>query len=720
MALVGQAWGAKLYIVPNLSADITNITYDPGNGETGNAYGNLTTAMAAAQTGDLIIFRSGTHARPTATVTINKLLHFSLYSNDSGKAYIPGQLTTSSFSWASTGDGSTWGPGIVIVGGGDGGNDAAHDINASGASFTIYPEVQDTVGRPVYLVNATNVTFLNAKVHNTTNGVLCLAGGSTWNNPYFYDVTQTEYDVFKITGGTHTINHGVFLNKNPQASCFYASSGTLSVSNSIIYHGHNTANKITFKTTADGVLNVTNCMHSTGIYTPHTTNVSGTVDIQTSLLNSTPDFLEKRPAVITFFLQDANHVAGGAWSTTSLKRYCDIAAANNFKLSFYPDDGNKLDESQIANIRQYISLGHEIGVTGCSSSRLDSVAPMQVSSSLTNPQLIINSDNSGECVVTLKSDGASDIVVPYTNKSDTAGENRYIGTSSDGLFKFINDQDGWSAQLSVASNFDDAYAYCLESETYTITNEMQNILWDETRWLTEEITNSKAYLVNSLQITPSILMSYYFPRNFFNSDALPILKDSGFLTAFYSGTNIVQPLSSVNLLGIQNIKILPATIRGTGYSDLSFTDKEARIRTWATNYGVIGSVFGSWIAIELNNTQLEAFDDTNTLTEDELSWIADSLRSAGGDILSFSEMNNYIRQGVLIEDDIYERVFDPLNNRVTKQSAAVNNGIWITGVNDGGEEDPWGYGVYKLPNIGIDQKAGIPKIGGSSMLQIGR
>jgi len=47
----------------------------------------------------------------------------------------------------------------------------------------------------------------------------------------------------------------------------------------------------------------------------------------------------------------------------------------------------------------------------------------------------------------------------------------------------------------------------------------------------------------------------------------------------------------------------------------------------------------------------------------------------------------------------------------------IDTGAWLTGVNDGGESDPWGKGVYRLPNIGADQGADIPKK--AQMLRIG-
>lgn len=44
-------------------------------------------------------------------------------------------------------------------------------------------------------------------------------------------------------------------------------------------------------------------------------------------------------------------------------------------------------------------------------------------------------------------------------------------------------------------------------------------------------------------------------------------------------------------------------------------------------------------------------------------------------------------------------------------SPCVDAAPWMTGVNDGGQADPWGKKVYGLPNTGADQGAGMP-IGG--------
>jgi hypothetical protein len=45
----------------------------------------------------------------------------------------------------------------------------------------------------------------------------------------------------------------------------------------------------------------------------------------------------------------------------------------------------------------------------------------------------------------------------------------------------------------------------------------------------------------------------------------------------------------------------------------------------------------------------------------------------------------------------------------------INAGQWLSGINDGGEADPWGDYVYRLPNLGADQFAGakVRHVGGS-------
>ena len=48
--------------------------------------------------------------------------------------------------------------------------------------------------------------------------------------------------------------------------------------------------------------------------------------------------------------------------------------------------------------------------------------------------------------------------------------------------------------------------------------------------------------------------------------------------------------------------------------------------------------------------------------------------------------------------------------KLLSTSPAIDEGAWITGINDGGESDPWGKGVYRLPNIGADQGADIPRL----------
>ncbi|HEX9972288.1 MAG TPA: right-handed parallel beta-helix repeat-containing protein [bacterium] len=66
---------------------------------------------------------------------------------------------------------------------------------------------------------------------------------------------------------------------------------------------------------------------------------------------------------------------------------------------------------------------------------------------------------------------------------------------------------------------------------------------------------------------------------------------------------------------------------------------------------------------------------------------------------------------------------DPLitpSGKLQSNSPAIDTGVWITGVNDGGEEDPWGYGVYKIPNIGASQRDPDMPSGLRGFLPIGR
>lgn len=45
---------------------------------------------------------------------------------------------------------------------------------------------------------------------------------------------------------------------------------------------------------------------------------------------------------------------------------------------------------------------------------------------------------------------------------------------------------------------------------------------------------------------------------------------------------------------------------------------------------------------------------------------------------------------------------------ITYDSPCVDDAPWMTGVNDGGQTDPWGKKVYGLPNTGADQGGGMP------------
>ncbi len=58
------------------------------------------------------------------------------------------------------------------------------------------------------------------------------------------------------------------------------------------------------------------------------------------------------------------------------------------------------------------------------------------------------------------------------------------------------------------------------------------------------------------------------------------------------------------------------------------------------------------------------------------------------------------------------------NGKLFSTSPCIDMGTWIVGENMEGQEDKWGKGVYKLPNIGVDQGAGAPK-GATRILRIG-
>ncbi|MCP4116455.1 MAG: right-handed parallel beta-helix repeat-containing protein [Desulfobacteraceae bacterium] len=72
------------------------------------------------------------------------------------------------------------------------------------------------------------------------------------------------------------------------------------------------------------------------------------------------------------------------------------------------------------------------------------------------------------------------------------------------------------------------------------------------------------------------------------------------------------------------------------------------------------------------------------------------------------------------EGDIYG---DPLvisGGKILKTSPCVDAGSYLVGVNMEGQEDPWGKKVHSLPNIGMDQGAGMPMTGTPQIFNLGR
>ena len=129
------------------------------------------------------------------------------------------------------------------------------------------------------------------------------------------------------------------------------------------------------------------------------------------------------------------------------------------------------------------------------------------------------------------------------------------------------------------------------------------------------------------------------------------------------------------------------------------------------NFGFYGS--GDGVRIK-NNVSYNAGAYLYYLGDAAINFIAEYNLWYGSNNTYF---NNYISShdvGNLnnVDPSIYP------TGKLHFNSPCINAGAWIIGVNQEGQEDMWGKGIYKIPNIGADQGAGAPKYFNKA-LQIG-
>ena len=236
-------------------------------------------------------------------------------------------------------------------------------------------------------------------------------------------------------------------------------------------------------------------------------------------------------------------------------------------------------------------------------------------------------------------------------------------------------------------------------------------------------TKSAGDLATALSTSKSIIETkigngyecsvFLYPGGVYGDDAetratvITAVQAAGYKGA-RAGFTIGYPNRHLNNIAVYN---LPTVSVVTGVGTTNIKRNISSILAAALEAGEIWTVVGHGDGGVDGDDNADGEDYLLQNWKDLIDAIVDI--GAAGYVKTLAEAVDYIRAGTYVDGLSWTRTFtDGSNYRVQSTAPGINTGKIITGVNDIGNPDYFGKYLYRLPNIGIDEGAGIPKRAG--------
>lgn len=721
--MAGNGWGATVYVdglLGGTCAGGAGTSYrltqrDCGGSDTTKGYATFNAARVATSDADTIIIRGDAANGTQLTYAgidnqILKAYTIQKYSGDTHKPIITFNSGQDGFTFSANKNVAMSG---IAITGGSSTKRALVWVNSGASSNTLEDvEIFSWLGKPMLHYAATTV-FTNLYIHDCVERADLTGGTATFNYSIIYNNGDASVNnALIINGATVTTNNSIIWGSGIDSvgdALVKISSGAWTDNNGIIGGVYKTVSAYGIERSG-GTLVLNNSLVNGSPWTPYTyTPITGTATANNTLQKYNPRWSNAGfgTAIFTFYAQDSNH-SDGAVGSTSLEFYTTEFAKYSKHFTWFPDDTADfaLIPNRVTVTNTFLAGGNDLGVQGRASSRLDLASPINIDyvGAGATPQVVVAVTDENTATIDLKVDGAS-IGAPFPIDISRGGAYKYVGVlaTASSVAKTINDLADWVVAMGTVatpdttSSYDDAFAYCLTAGTYDATNAV-DIPWDTTRYMTEEITRSVADME---VIWPAITFkSYYFPRKIPSpTNANAFLATAGIEVGLSDDVITGSYLSSISdILDMRIDYLTPTIIRGTGYSDLSDVDKEARIRGFARNWAASALTYGLW-----NSLELFKVGDASALSAAEISWFVGQLISEGVQVLSFAEAVAYIKANWTDGGGgAYTKSTSTPNLALQYNSPAKNAGTLVTGVHDvAGVTDYAGNSVYNRGGIDI-------------------
>lgn len=679
LLLVATAgWGATLYIDGTSGACAGNysIANRTCTGTDGSSYAAFNTAAAAASAGDTIYWRAGTYAQTEKTFQGKRLLVYRYPSDPVGSVIINPSASNNGFYLQNSGVSNSVLSGLVISGGGGAVNNAAvtldnvSDVTVSDITVTGY------TGYIVRTVIGGSNTISKMMAYNNTKGIVLAASTSlAINYSQFYENGDGTSYVIGPTGivtGANTIVAGGRITGGEGLIKSVADAYVLN-NWMLLNTGKDNRAAPTYATyqTDPGTITCNNCIINGAMVDSWNFLTYGSPTLNNCLTNTNPKFATNgvNDAIFTFFFVDSNHIGNG-----SMAQYQAAATAAGVHITYFPDDQDEWTAEQITAMQSFVAAGHDLGVEGISSSRLDMAAPFSISYSGAgaNPRVVITHTADDNTSLALVTDSGTDNTLEI-GKGQTY---QYIGTSvtqAGSVAKTIHDLADWAVTMlddGSTSSFDDTYAYTLAADTVNISGATP-IPFDNALLLAEEVTNSKA--LTETAIGGYTVVSYMYPRYYSSTTARTVIAAGGFTSALSTLGTTATSLSSIADMYSLSIYHHPDfdLVRGPDYAGLTDAQKEARIRGWAKTWATAAIRYGYWMAMLL--------PEAGAVTGDELTWLASELVSNGVRVKSFAEAAAYVASTSSCDDGACTRTMaQTYSGALSSSSPAINAGTDVS------------------------------------------
>jgi len=371
---------------------------------------------------------------------------------------------------------------------------------------------------------------------------------------------------------------------------------------------------------------------------PHNYNIESGVTIGSHVIQNVSPYFNGwaiNEGIFTITVDDREHLDNANNISQVLDDY-------GLHLTYFLHIPQSVTSSEWNTIKDMWDRGHDIGSHTRHHPHLTQDGAISLTYSGTDTNVIATVSNNGTQFQITTTEGNDDVgPLDLTSASyDTLGE---ISNYLNGLSNYSSslvDESGWPSHVLSTSLAD--------GDTDLSDKAAHDVNYDKRmpsaggRYFTEELVNSKSDIETGIG-NGYMVKSLGYPGHDHDSTVMNAVKDAGYEVA-RGGTSYDNPAhyeGDYLLQNIENIYQAPITIsttniKGPNYDTLTDTEKEARIRGFATAYATFALENGVWASVTIHGA--------DTFNTTEVGWLVDELVDCGITIYSMREAIEYIKE----------------------------------------------------------------------------